>query len=305
MTAVLTEIARFGGNCLIHCEDESLTLEAERRLREQGRTDPGLLIEWRNRPAEQVAVQSVAILARHAEARATIAHVSTAEVAALLASARESGADLVAEACPQYLHLREDEVLTEGALRKFTPPARIRDDQEEADMWDLLRKRGFSHISTDHAPSNLDQKSRGSFWDVHFGLPGLDTSLRLLLDAAATGRLSYEDVVALYSEAPARRYGLFPRKGHLGIGADADMVLVDPEQTWLIENADIISKAAWTPYAGRRGRGGIVRTYLRGRKIAEAGKPLDKFEGRFLPGEGSELRDPRSAIRHPPETDSG
>jgi dihydroorotase-like cyclic amidohydrolase len=261
------------------------------------------LIEWRNRPAEEAAVQSVAILASHAGARATIAHVSTPEVAALVASARSSGTDLAAEACPQYLYLRENEVLTEGALRKFTPPARIRDDREEAAMWDLLRNRGFNHISTDHAPSNLAQKSGGSFWDVHFGLPGLDTTLRLLLDAAATGRLRYEDVVALYSEAPARRYGLFPRKGHLGVGADADIVLIDPTQTWQIENLDIISKAGWTPYAGRRGKGGIVRTYLRGKKIAEAGRPLDKFEGQFLPGEGSELRDPRSAIRDPPEPD--
>jgi dihydroorotase len=208
-------------------------------------------------------------------------------VAALVASARESGADLVAEACPQYLYLRENEVLTERALRKFTPPARIRDDHEEGTMWDLLRNQGFNHISTDHAPSNLAQKSGGSFWDVHFGLPGLDTTLRLLLDAAATRRLRYEDVVALYSEAPARRYGLFPRKGHLEVGADADIVLVDPDRTWLIENADVISKAGWSPFAGRRGRGAVVATYLRGLKIADAGKPFDRFEGKFLPGEGA------------------
>jgi dihydroorotase (multifunctional complex type) len=295
MTTVLTELARFGGNCLIHCEDEALTAEAERRLRDQGRTDPGLLIEWRNRPAEEVAVQAVAILASHAGARATIAHVSTPGVAALVASARKTGTDLVAEVCPQYLYLREDEVLTEGALRKFTPPARIRDDFEEGAMWELLRNRGFNHISTDHAPSNLAQKAGGSFWDVHFGLPGLDTTLRLLLDAAATGRMRYEDVVALYSEAPARRYGLFPRKGHLGVGADADFVLVDPGQTWLIENGGIISKAGWSPYAGRRGRGGIVATYLRGQRIAEGGKPLDRFAGKFVPGEGSEAS--RSATR--------
>ena len=287
MTAVLTEMARFGGNCLIHCEDESLTAEAERRLREQGRTDPGLLIEWRSRPAEEVAVQAAVIIARHAGARATIAHVSTPEVAGLVAFARESGADLVAEACPQYLYLRENEVLNEGALRKFTPPARIRDDHEEGTMWDLLRKRAFNHISTDHAPSTLDQKSDGGFWDVHFGLPGLDTTLRLLLDGAAIGRLRYEDVVALYSEAPARRYGLFPRKGRLGIGADADIVLIDPDRTWVIENADIISKSGWSPYAGRSGRGAVVAAYLRGTKIAEGGKPVDRFEGKFLPGEGA------------------
>ena len=81
--------------------------------------------------SEEVAVQAVAILASHAGARATIAHVSTPGVAALVASARKTGADLVAEVCPQYLYLREDEVFTEGALRKFTPPARIRDDLEE------------------------------------------------------------------------------------------------------------------------------------------------------------------------------
>ena len=154
-------------------------------------------------------------------------------------------------------------------------------------MWDLLRNRRFNHISTDHAPSNLDQKSGGGFWDVHFGLPGLDTTLRLLLDAAATGKIRYEDVVALYSEAPARRYGLFPRKGHLGIGADADIVLVDAGQTWVIKNTDIISKAAWSPYAGRHGRGAIAATYLRGKRIAEEGRARDVFEGRFLPGEGA------------------
>ena len=287
MTAVLTEMTRFGGNSLIHCEDESLTAEAELRLRDQGRTDPGLLVEWRNRAAEEVAVQSVVILARQAGARATIAHVSTPEVARLVTSARDSGVNVVAEACPQYFHLREEEVLAAGALRKFTPPARIRTDEQAAAMWELLRNRGFNHLATDHAPSTLDQKARGTFWEVHFGLPGLDTTLRLLLEAAAAGNLRYEDVVALYAEAPARRYGLFPRKGHLGIGADADIVLVDADRTWVIENAGIISKAGWSPYAGRQGRGSIVATYLRGEQVASEGKPLDMFTGRFVAGEGS------------------
>jgi dihydroorotase (multifunctional complex type) len=289
MTRVLDELGRIGGNCLIHCEDEVLVAEAEHRLRDQGRTDPGLLIEWRNRPAEEVAVQAVAVLARHASVRATIAHVSTPEVAAQVGSARISGADLVAEACPQYFVLREDEVRSEGALRKFTPPARIRNDDEERAMWDLLGRGGFNHISTDHAPSTLDQKREGGFWDAHFGLPGLDTTLRLFLDAAATGRLRYEDIVTLYSEAPARRYGFHPRKGHLGVGADSDIVLVDPQREWEIENSTVISKAGWSPYAGRRGRGSVEAVFLRGRRVAVGGSPLDEFNGRFLPGEGQQI----------------
>ena len=98
--------------------------------------------------------------------------------------------------------------------------------------------------------------------------------------------MRYEDVVALYAEAPARRYGLFPRKGHLGVGAAADIVLVDADRTWVIENAGIISKAGWSPYAGRQGRGSVVETYLRGQQIAYEGKPLDMFAGRFVAGEG-------------------
>ncbi|MGH8928230.1 MAG: dihydroorotase [Acidimicrobiia bacterium] len=286
LAAVLAEVARFGGNCLIHCEDESITREAETSLRLAGRTDPGVVIEWRNRSAEEAAVGAVAILARQTGARVTVAHVSTRAIAGIVSAAVSSGADIVAEACPQYFLLREDEILAEGALRKFTPPARIRSDEEEEAMWDLLREGGFNHISTDHAPSTLAQKSAGGIWDVHFGLPGLDTTLRILLDAAAAGRLTYEQVVRLYSEAPARRYGLYPRKGHLGIGADADLLLVDPGKEWTIENQMIISKAGWSPYAGRRGRGTVEATYLRGTEVARGGVPVDVFNGRFVPGEG-------------------
>lgn len=287
LRSVLEEIASFAGNCLIHCEDEGLTAHAERVLRQAGRSDPGLLIEWRNRPAEEVAVAAAAILARYTGARATIAHASTPAIATLVVAARRAGADIVAEACPQYLHLRENEVHELGALRKFTPPARIRSDAEQEAMWETLRTGGFGHISTDHAPSTLAQKAAGDIWDVHFGLPGLDTTLPLLLDAAATGRITYEQLVDLYSESPARRYGLYPRKGNLKVGADADLVVVDPSQRWMIEDHRIVSKAGWTPYSGRQVTGAVKATLLRGQLVAEGGRPSGGLVGRFVPGEGA------------------
>jgi dihydroorotase (multifunctional complex type) len=280
----LTQTALVDSVSLMHCEDESLTGAAEKILREAGRYDGGLLPEWRNRDAEVVAAAVAALLVRRTGARATIAHVSHPEVAEYVAQERARGARLAAETCPQYFLLREEEVLEQGALRKFTPPARARTDDDEKQMWQLLRGGTLTHMSTDHAPSTLEQKREGDIWNVHFGLPGLDSTMALLLDAAARGHLSYEDVARVYAEVPARTYGLWPRKGRVAPGADADLVLVNPSGERVLRNQDVLSKAGWTPFDGRRVRGQTVRTYLRGALVAEEGKPVGARGGRFVPG---------------------
>lgn len=275
-----------GAVSLMHCEDESLTESAEALLREQGREDNALLLDWRNRDAELVAAAVAGLLVRRTGARATVAHVSNPEVASYIAAERARGGTLAAEGCPQYFLLREDEVHEHGALRKFTPPARARTDEDEREMWDLLRRGVLTHMSTDHAPSTLQQKREGDIWNVHFGLPGLDSTMALLLDAAARGHLAYEDVVRVYSETPARTYGLWPRKGRLEPGSDADVVLVDPGARRTLSHESVLSKAGWTPFDGREVTGRVVRTYLRGQLVAEEGKPADARAGAFLPGAG-------------------
>jgi dihydroorotase len=282
LRTALAEIARIGGATLIHCEDDSLTAEAERQLRAAGRTDPGLLIEWRSRSAEKTAVEAVLTLARQTDVRATIAHVSTPELANMVAATRALGANVVAEACPQYLLLREDEVHAQGAFSKFTPPARLRSDSEEAVMWRALVEGGFGHVSSDHAPSTIEQKSAGTIWEAPFGLPGLDTTLALMMEAVAAGRITWTQLVGLYSQAPARRYRLYPRKGHLEVGADADFILVDPHRTWRIGERPYLSRAGWSPYDGRRVRGWVHATFLRGVQVASDGVPQGELRGAFV-----------------------
>jgi dihydroorotase-like cyclic amidohydrolase len=228
------------------------------------------------------------VLARSTRARVVLAHVSNADALALVARERAAGADVGAESCPQYFCLLERDLLVHGPFRKFTPPARARSTAELDEMWEALRSGDVLYMSSDHAPSTREQKTSGSIWDVHFGLPGIDTTLPILLDAAATGRISHELVTAAYSEAPARTYGLYPRKGTLAVGADADIVLVDPAASWEVRDEDVISRAGWTPFAGRTLAGGVARTYLRGQLVAEGRTPLGApGGGQFVPGPGA------------------
>ncbi len=259
-----------GGVCLVHAEDEALTAEAEARLRATGRTDGGVLPEWRSREAEQVAVAEVCVLARASGARVVLAHASSPEVVDL---ARAVGGVRV-ESCPQYFHLREEEVRQHGAFRKFTPPARARTEDDLLAMWERLRDGRIDYVATDHAPATRQHKEHGSIWEVHFGLPGVETTLTLMLDAVARGRLSLPRLVQVLCETPARLYGLYPRKGAVLPGSDADLVLVDPDREHVLSDQRMVSKAGWTPYAGTRVRGAVVRTYVRGRLVAEEGRPV-------------------------------
>jgi allantoinase len=273
--------------CLVHCEDEAITADNERALRADRRMDAAVIAEWRSREAELTALSTVGLLARLTGVRAIAAHVSHAAAVDVLQRERQLGARVWLETCPQYLYLREDELLEHGGLRKFTPPARIRSASDADEMWRRVAHGPVTHISTDHAPATRAQKTDGSIWDVHFGLPGVETTLNLLLHAAREGRLPLERVVELVAEAPARLYGLYPRKGCLAPGADADMVLVDATAERVLEDAAVVSKAGWTPYAGRRIHGRIVRTLQRGETIAEDGRPTAApGAGRYLAGRG-------------------
>lgn len=286
LLSAFEHIASVGAPTLVHCEDESITERAEKVLRAAGRDDGAVINEWRSREAELASVAVLGVLAQATGVRATVAHVSDPAVAGIIQEARARGADIAAEACLQYFMLREHDILDEGALRKFTPPVRARSEADELQMWELVRSGVLTHVASDHAPSTLGQKREAGIWDVHFGLPGIDTTGMLLLDAAVRGLLSFEDVVHRYAEVPARRYGLFPRKGHLGAGADADLVLFDPTGSHTLSNSEVVSKSGWTPYAGRTVRGGVVATWLRGVRIAQEGQLLEGQHGEFLPGPG-------------------
>ena len=270
-----------GARGLVHCEDEFITEDNEERLHAALRKDYGVIPEWRSTEAELVAVNTVVLLARLTGANITVAHASQPEVIDLVRRERELGATLSIESCPQYFYINSSEVREYGPTRKFTPPAR--DAPAGELMWKRLARGQIDLMSTDHAPSTLDQKFASDIWGCPFGLPGVETTLTMLLDAVAEGKLTLQRLVQTYSEAPARLLGLYPRKGALRIGSDADVVLVDTEQEHILSNDNIVSKAGWTPFDGRRVKGRAVMTMLRGQVVAENGKvAAEPGGGRFV-----------------------
>ncbi|MDQ7842240.1 MAG: dihydroorotase family protein [Armatimonadota bacterium] len=281
---VFRTAAAHGAICLVHCEDDAITAFAERELRAAGRRDFAVIPLWRSREAEWTAAATVALLARLTGARVVVAHASNPQTVELAGRERRRGGAVWVESCPQYFYLREDEVERLGPFRKFTPPARARSADDERAMWALLRGGEIAYVATDHAPATRAQKQDGDIWQVHFGLPGVETTLSLLLQAVHEGHLTLPRLVEAVAETPARLYGLYPRKGTLQPGADADLVLVDMSQERVLRDEEILSKAGWTPYAGRRVRGRPVATFVRGRRVAADGRPVGE------PGWGQWLR---------------
>ena len=277
---------------LVHCEDESLTADAEQRLRAAGRSDGAVVPEWRSRDAERVASHRVLRLAGEEGARVVVAHASHPEILAMIAEGHAGGARVFGETCPQYLTLLEEEVREQGPLRKFTPPARARTAADLDEMWAAVRSgSGVDYISSDHAPATRAQKTEGDIWSAHFGLPGLDTTSGVLIDAAVRGTIDFPRLAELYSAQPAQIYGLDGRKGRIAPGFDADLVLVDPAGEWTVEPDEIRSKAGWSPYEGRVLRGRVVATFLRGEEVFANGEVVgEPGGGRPVAPEVSERR---------------
>jgi dihydropyrimidinase len=253
----------------------------------RGQTGPKYHAVTRPTLMEGEATHRVIRLAELAGAPVYIVHLSATEALAAVVEARDRGLTAYAETCPHYLFLTEDEYNRpgfEGAKFVMTPPLRTPAHQES--LWRGLRTNDLQVVSTDHCPFCFNERPYGmrsskqqgenDFSKIPNGAPGIETRLPLVYDGGIRQGLSLNRLVQLMATAPAKLFGLFPRKGTIAVGSDADIVLFDPNERWRILASEGHGRIDYTLFEGREVTGRVKKVFLRGQLIVDGKDWLGK-----------------------------
>jgi dihydropyrimidinase len=258
----------------------------------QGHTEPKYHALTRPMSAETEATRRAIALAEMAGAPVYIVHVSAGDALDEVRRARQRGLAVYAETCPQYLYLSHDDYERpnfEGAKFVMSPPLRPKGNGER--LWAGLVNGWIQVVATDHCSFNMKGKGgqpgkelgKKDFSKIPNGAPGIETRLMLLWDAVAKGKISAQRFVDVTSTAPAKLFGLYPRKGTIAPGADADIVLLDPKKSRTIRCRELHMNVDYNPYEGRVVSGAIRDVYVRGKAMVKNGEFVGKLShGAFL-----------------------
>jgi dihydroorotase (multifunctional complex type) len=251
--------------CTVHAEDEVLRAT----LAKYGAPPEAL-----SSPViEASAIALVATIAQATKTRVHFAHVTGRVALEAVRLAKTGNGDLIsAETCPHYLLFDLATVDRHGGFAKVAPPLRASEDRDA--LWTGLRDGILDVIASDHAPFQPSEKSQGAFEDAPNGIPGVEMLVTVILDGAARGILPLERAVDLFSSAPARRFGLFPRKGTIAVGSDADICIYDPRSPQLVSTDYFHTRSAGSAvvYDGLKLQGRVVRTIVGGTTVFQDGR---------------------------------
>ena len=278
-----------GGTICMHAENGGVIDVLVKKALAEGKTAPKYHALTRPARAEAEATHRAIALAEMANVPIYIVHLSAAEALEMVTEARDRGLPAFAETCPQYLFLSYDnyeEPGFDGAKYVMRPPLRPRETQEQ--LWRGLAFNDLQAISTDHCPFCMKEQKvlgKGDFSKIPNGAPGIETRMSLVYDGGVRpGRISLNRFVELTSTSPAKIFGLFPRKGTIAPGSDADIVIFDPETKVRLSAKTLHMKVDYNPYEGREVVGATDTVISRGRVVIDGGK----FVGRA--GSGSFIK---------------
>ena len=258
----------------VHAEDEA-RINA-RRAQFAGRTDPAVHSEIRDNETARLATELALTLSKKYQRRLHILHLSTREEVARLRAGKPAW--VTAEAIPNHLFLNTADYARLGTLVQMNPP--IRSPQDNTALWEGLHDGIIDFIATDHAPHTLEEKKR-AYPNTPSGMPGVETSLPLMLTAMHEGRCTLAEIQKWMCSGPAEAYRI-PNKGKILEGWDADLTLVDIEHTRPVRNEETFTKVRWSPWNGRELRGWPQYTIVNGEIAFDNGHIREQTRGRRL-----------------------
>ena len=302
MLNVMTVARETGALVMVHAENYDAIRFLTDRLERAGHTAPHFHAASRPIPVEREATHRAISLAQLVDVPVMIVHVSNGEAMEEIRRAQQKGLKVYGETCPQYLVLTEKDLEglnMEGTKYVCSPPPR--DHASQLACWQGLQQGVFSVFSSDHCPFRYDDpqgkstpKGRTSFRWVPNGIPGVETRLPILFsEGVVKGRISLNQFVALTATNHARTYGLYPKKGTIAAGADADIALWDPDRKVTISQSLLHHGSDYTPYEGIEVTGWPVSTMVRGRFVVRDGELVGaKGHGSYVSRDKSPLAAP-------------
>jgi dihydropyrimidinase len=294
MLEVLALARREGALTMVHAESHDMIRWLTERLLKGSARAPKFHAVAHPRAAEAEAASRAIALAELLDAPLFVVHVSSEEALDAIRRAQNRGLKIFAETCPQYLFLTAEDLDREGmagAMCCCSPPPR--DERSQEAMWRGLKDGAIQVFSSDHAPYRLDETGKlargpdAPFDQIANGVPGLEVRMALLFsEGVGGGRIDLHRFVELTSTRAAKLYGMFPQKGSISIGADADLVIWNKDKEVVIESAKLHDRVGYTPYEGRKVRGWPETVLSRGRVVVEDGElGVERGSGRFVPRE--------------------
>lgn len=276
---IFKSVAKTGNVLAIHAENSDLMHRLAQNITDDKGDDYDLFLSSRPQLAEVLTVQTAIEFTRDLGTRLHILHVTTKRSVELIRQAQKEGLPVTAETCPHYLFLTNESYKEIGPVMKVFPLVKEKEDQEE--IWKGIADGTISSVCSDHAPHTEEEKS-GNLWTMPAGMCGVETIVPLMLNAVNEGKLSLIKLAQLLSSNPAKNFGVFPNKGSLMIGTDADITIIDMNKEWTIKREDLHSKSKITAYDGFKIVGKPIQTIVRGKTVMKNGELENTKTGKLI-----------------------
>ncbi|MEK4223371.1 allantoinase [Bacillus sp. FSL W8-0116] len=273
----MQKIARLGSILALHAESDVITKQLANWHQSQGNLTARDYVSSRPVISEIEAVGRAAAYAEITGCKLHIVHASSGKVIKYISEAKQRGVDITVETCPHYLSFTIEDLERLGGMAKCAPPLREREDVES--LWEALKSGEIDIIGSDHSPSPPAMKvasDNGDFFSLWGGISGAQTTLNVMLEEGYWRRgIPLEVIVRVTATNPAKRFGLYPRKGTIAVGSDADLTLVDLQSSFVLKKSDLLYRHPQSPYIRKKFRGKVTYTILRGRVVFRRGDIMD------------------------------